>query len=268
MFDDRIYRIVPKSSFRRLQETFLSDLCQSNMEIHADLDPLWSAWCRFAFSVIAYGGIAGPHYFEELLSLEWRHIDQVDEGYILVPRWGGLIPVFIDDIVVCSTLSLRIMTKKLNSPKPSQKSFLPNNFLIPRIEKSEGAIQRTEAIYAKEQFSKWLDGLVQQAQLDVQITPSRLSRVARGRLLEIYDPVIVAAILGLHRYNPAPISQMPRFELYRHRHYSTNEGLINIPQAKEIGRRYPPRIPILRQEPGEINSKAITPDLPPSFKKM
>lgn len=270
VFDDRIYSIVPQSSFTKIQAAFLTDLCQPTQELPINMDPLWSAWCRFAFSVIVFGGVAGHRFFEELLNLQWRHIDNIHDGYLLVPRWGGQVPLYVDEKVICPALSLRILTLKSHPRKTIREpSFLPKEFLIPEQSKSEARLSQTEAAFAMEQFTRWLDGLRQRAQIEEKITPSRLIQLSRGRLIQIYDPVIVGAILGLHRYNPAPVSQLLKFGIFQHSQPLHLEDPCNHLFNEPEDPPYRPRLPILHQElQHQSPLKPLEPDLPPSFNKI
>jgi integrase len=214
VFDDRIYSIVPQSSFEKLQVTFRDQLTQPTQSFPVDLDESSLAWCKLIFSLIC-AGVAGRRFFEELLDLQYQDILNIDEGYVLIPRWGGRVPLFVEDSVICCALSLSILLTKKRPPDLRGRRFFPSGgYLVPGRTNPLNKLNSSERSNAEERFSKWLNALVKLAKVEEKITISRLAQLVRGYLAKIYSPPIAGAVLGLHRYNPAPISQIAEFDSY------------------------------------------------------
>ncbi len=208
---DRIYTLVPQSSFDKLLDAFRCHICDPSQKLDIDMKASLGAWCRFAFSLISFGGLAGPRFFEEICNLKFKDIKSTITGHIMIPRWGGQVPLYVGELIACSALSLGI-----HLVRESSEELLPDlGYLIPGRNDPKSVPTKKERAEANTYFAAWLQALVKGAGIREKITLSRLAQLSRGRLTRIYSQPVAGAILGLHRYNPAPPYQSNLFGDYR-----------------------------------------------------
>lgn len=214
VLDDRVYCQLPDATYDRLIEVFLREVCESARGSDSGWCIAEDAWCHFIFAAIALGGLAGPDSLPELLQMQFEHIAGADQGYIYVPRAGGLIPVFVDDLVVACSLSLCVhLMRGLGGGRNRVGPFPSDGYLLPGRE--HPCIQPTpgELRVWRKQFKHWLEGLC--AAAGIRVTIGQLALLTRGRLAQIYAPPVAGALLGFHLYNPAPVKQRNAFGQYR-----------------------------------------------------
>lgn len=104
--DDRVYLSLPDAAYDQVMEVFLQELGRAPLLPKGDRALSQVAWCRFVFAAITLGGVAGPDALSEILQMRFKHLVTAVNGYILIPRAGGVVPIFVSDVVAACALSL------------------------------------------------------------------------------------------------------------------------------------------------------------------
>jgi integrase len=161
----------------------------------------------------------------------------------MIPRWGGHVPLYIGDLIASCALSLNIHLVR----ETSEGLFPSKGYVLPGRNNPKSVPTKKERTEANTTFAVWLQALVKEVGIREKITFSRLAQLSRGRLTCIYSQPVAGAILGLHRYNPAPPYQSNLFGDYRLP--LDLDRSLPIPQQKDVLEEKPKiRLPILRDK--------------------
>jgi integrase len=205
--DPRVYQTVCPTEIHRLQEVFLLCLEQDRENAKSDATH-WEAFCRLAFVLIAWGGMAWPGALATLADLEWQHIRTAVHGFIRVPRRGVWLRLHIPPRVQASVLAL-------GAQLPRLRKFAEPDLTEPLLplETRDGDRRKRRSCIAR-RFNRWLRGLCQAAGVR-SISLHTLQEAARMQVAKLYGNVLTSAILGLTPYAPVPDGQRRVFETYR-----------------------------------------------------
>jgi hypothetical protein len=204
--------MFPLSSFFSLLTRFRYELEEPGADPLLPENLPWIAFCRAAFSLIAFGGLAWPGSFSDIASLRWRDVSTAACGFIKLPRAGGWQRIFVEPVVAICALSLGIQLARLTgkgTPDPETPLLiLADGKLPPENEVGE------KIPWARRCFNTWLAGLCERAGVK-PITLGLLAGVARVRLQAMAGNVVAGLILGQTLYNPCPDDQFEDISAYR-----------------------------------------------------
>ncbi len=205
--DPRVYQTVRPTEVRCLQEALLLRLGQDGENTGSD-EAHWEAFCRLAFALIVWGGMAWPGALAMLTDLEWRHVRAASRGFICIPRRGVWLRLHVPPRVEAFALALGAQlprSRKFAEPDPTQ-TLLPLEIGGGNPEKRRACVTR--------RFNRWLRGLCQAASVH-PVSLHTLQEAARMQVAKLYGNVLAGAILGLTPYALVPDGQRHVFETYR-----------------------------------------------------
>ena len=209
--DPRVYQTIRPSEVRRLKEAFLRHLERPPQKASPQ-EEYWEAFCRLAFALIVWGGMAWPGALTTLASLKWKHLRTAVQGFIRIPRRGVWLRLYIPPLVQAFVLVLGMhlpRRRKFSEPSPEQP-------ILPVSEQADDAANERRRLLrmARIRFNTWLQELCHIAGVRV-ISLHTLQQAVRPMLAETYGNVLAGAILGLTLYAPVPDGQEDVFDTYR-----------------------------------------------------
>jgi len=210
--DQEHLAILPLSSCLRLLARFRYELGDPEADPLVRQNPPWVAFCRAAFSLIAFGGLAWPGCFSDVASLRWKDVSTVVRGFIRLPRAGGWQRIFVEPVVAICVLALGIQLARLGgkrTPDPETSLLILPDGKLP----IKGEVKEKIPL-ARRRFNAWLAGLCERAGVK-PVTLSALAGVARARLQAMAGNVITGFVLGQTLYNPCPDDQFEALAAYR-----------------------------------------------------
>ncbi len=208
--DARVYQTIRPSEMRRLQGTFLC-LDRDTESDATQEEAQWEAFCRMAFVLIVWGGMAWPGALTMLCGLQWQHIRIALNGYIRIPRRGVWLRLYLQPLAQAFALALgaHLPRARMFGEPDGTQSLIPFE-----TEAGDPAQERRRRQIARRRFDKWLRDLCV-ASGARPIGLRVLQEAARVELARMYGNVLAGAILGLTRYAPAADGQEDVFETYR-----------------------------------------------------
>jgi integrase len=205
--DPRVYQAVRPAEVHRLQEALLLRLGRDGGDI-GNGEAHWEAFCRLAFALIVWGGMAWPGALATLADLEWRHVRTAWRGFIRVPRRGVWLRLHIPPRVQAFALALGVQLprpRKFAEPDPAQP------LLSLQMGDSDHGKRRS---HIARRFNRWLQELCRAAGVR-PIGLHSLQEAARVQVARTYGNVLAGAILGLTPYAPVADGQQRVFTTYR-----------------------------------------------------
>lgn len=240
LFNVEALQYVTLSQVDALKAQFLRRL--SDPKIRQDkTGHLQAAFHHFVFAAIAFGGMAWTGVFADLARLQWRHLRNAANGYLLIPRFGVEHRIHVPPLVsLCALLVGEHLphSPKICDPNPEQP-ILPGVTIRQwrRIdagkhedEEENDAKDFRAVAAARAKFNAWLGNLCVCAGLrdapghPIKISVQTLADVSRAYVVEIYSPPVAGALLGLIPYSPVPEEQSRIFDDYRRTDHALQNG--------------------------------------------
>src|SRR5271157_1584042 len=214
LLDERIHLYLPDKSLDQMIDFFWRSLDAAKPAHQEGSSPSELAWYRFVFGMIVFGGLAWPDALDDIFKLRYQDIISAERGYILIPRAGGLYPIFIPPAAADLTLSLCVYLSRERGKGKNRLGLFPSDgFILPdRTNLSENP-SYDEQRKLQNGFTSWLRNLGKSVGL--YVTVGRLISLSRARLSRLYSPPVASALLGIHISNPAPIDQLYALNSYK-----------------------------------------------------
>ena len=214
LLDERIHLYLPDKSLDQIIDFFWTSLDAVKPACQEGSSPSELAWYRFVFGMIVFGGLAWPNALDDIFRLRYQDIISAERGYILIPRAGGLYPIFIPPAAADLALSLCVYLSRERGKGKNRLGLFPSDgFILPDRSNPSENPSYDEQRQLQNGFTSWLRNLGKSAGL--YVTVGRLISLSRARLSRLYSPPVASALLGIHISNPAPIDQLDALNSYR-----------------------------------------------------
>ena len=253
--DDATLVNTPPSWLEDYKLAFLDELGRINQQLRIVDEPVAETWCYFVFSAIVFGHVCGPSALASLAKLTWGDIFCAAEGYLLLPRMDGRIPVYISPVVRVCALGLCIQLMRGRGPGRNRLGAYPSDWsALPGRDDPETELTPGEVARASARFRVWFREFTDRHNLPA-ISVDRLLALACWHLQSVYSSPVAGALLGITRYCPAPVDRTDLLTSYR----------------RTLARPAPPRSsPRARQRPIKLyaqrpikQSASLLPPTPP-----
>ena len=235
LLDVPVFFRLPPTALELLVQQFVSDLTS----LQGTQKDQWSmAFWHFAFAFIRFGGGAWPTVFSDLARLEWRHLQSAPDGYLLLPRDGIQMRLYVPPIVqLCALLLGENLPHSPGRPFPCESQVI-----LPQAHGANAEQVTPKNVQSQHRrLERWLRDLSRKAGLprltkeQPAISIQTFAQACASPLLQIYSPMIAGAILGTIAYSPVPADQVDVFESYVSPKPDRHSGkLVSLPREPQV----------------------------------
>ena len=206
---------TPLNWLEEYKAAFLEEMLTVHGQLKVTENRLTELWGYFVFSAIVFGHICGPSALASLARLKWGDVFCAAEGYLLLPRRGGYVPVFVPQIVQVWAISLCMHRMRGRGAGRKRLGVFPRDGLVfPSWQESNQSPKAEDIHRTKRCFAGWLRRFAARNGLP-RISTSRLLALLSWHLQYVYSSPVAGTLTGLTYYNPAPMTQLDLLDSYR-----------------------------------------------------